>query len=51
MVVLPKPTKERVRCYMRRQQIDHRPPPSMEEIRRQLGWGLYIDPVAKKADR
>ncbi len=51
MDVSPKPTKERVRCYMRRQQLDHRPPPSMEEIRRQLGWAFYIDPEIKKSSR
>jgi hypothetical protein len=46
-----KTTKERVRCYMQRQQATHRPPLPMEEIRRQLGWAFHIDPPAKKAIR
>jgi hypothetical protein len=35
-----KPTKEQVREYMGRRQAEHKPPPSREEIRRQLGWEL-----------
>ena len=32
------PTKEQVRAYMHAREGDHRPPPTPEEIRRQLGW-------------
>jgi hypothetical protein len=34
------PTKEQVRHYMEQQLKRHLPPPSPEEIRRQLGWKL-----------
>jgi hypothetical protein len=34
------PTKEQVRAYMMAREHAHRPPPSPEEIRRQLGWQL-----------
>lgn len=38
---MPKqPTKEQVRAYMARRQSARRPPPEMNEIRRQLGWDL-----------
>jgi hypothetical protein len=40
MVETVKPTKEQVREYMERRQAQHQPPPSREEIRRQLGWDL-----------
>src|ERR1700741_5404207 len=32
------PTKEQVRAYMQLREFDRRPPPSPDEIRRQLGW-------------
>lgn len=35
-----KASKEQVRQYMLRQQAEHKAPPSIEEIRRQLGWTL-----------
>jgi hypothetical protein len=35
-----KPTKQQVREYMERRQAEHTPPPSRDEIRRQLGWDL-----------
>jgi hypothetical protein len=38
-----KPTKEQVREYMERRQAEHTPPPSRDEIRRQLGWDLIRD--------
>jgi hypothetical protein len=38
------PTKEQVRAYMASRGRAHRPPPTPEEIRRQLGWRL--DPGA-----
>lgn len=36
-----KPTKEQIHSYMERRVADHTPPPSMQEIRRQLGWALH----------
>ncbi len=32
------PTKEQVRAYMQQREADRRPPPTPDEIRRQLGW-------------
>ncbi|SFU56952.1 hypothetical protein [Pseudoduganella namucuonensis] len=34
------PTKEQIRLYMQSRKSQHCPPPSIPEIRRQLGWGL-----------
>jgi hypothetical protein len=34
------PSKELVRDWMRQRQGEHRPPPTLDEIRRQLGWEL-----------
>lgn len=36
------PSKQLVRAYLERRKRDGRPPPSPEEIRRQLGWGLML---------
>lgn len=38
-----KPTKEQVRHWLDRQVSEHRPPPSPEQIRRELGWDLLKD--------
>ena len=40
MLATMHPTKEQVRAYMHQRQraFDRRPPPTPEEIRRQLGW-------------
>jgi hypothetical protein len=35
-----KPSKEAARAYMQQRQRDRTPPPSIDEIRRQLGWPL-----------
>lgn len=35
-----RPSKELVREYMQQRQSEHRPPPDIKEIRRQLGWDL-----------
>lgn len=35
-----RPTKEAVRHYMQQRQVERKPPPSQEEIRRQMGWGM-----------
>jgi hypothetical protein len=40
MVKSVKPAKEQVREYMLRRQAEHKPPPSCEEIRRELGWSM-----------
>jgi hypothetical protein len=34
------PSKQQVRDYMQQRQREHRPPPTPDDIRRQLGWGL-----------
>jgi hypothetical protein len=36
------PPKHLVREYLERRKADPTPPPSPEEIRRQLGWGLLL---------
>jgi hypothetical protein len=38
------PTKEQVRHYMASRLTQQCPPPSIMEIRRQLGWGLMVAP-------
>ena len=43
------PPKHLVREYLERRSRDPKPPPSPEEIRRQLGWGLLL-PEFKLAD-
>jgi hypothetical protein len=35
-----KPAKEQVREWLREGIAQHRPPPDLHEIRRQLGWAL-----------
>lgn len=35
-----KPSKERLRAYLYGRQKSEAPPPTPEEIRRQLGWGF-----------
>ena len=37
---ITQPTKEQVRAYMLQRERARRPPPSPEEIRRQLNWRL-----------
>lgn len=39
-----KPTKEQIRAYTSQRARARTPPPSPEEIRRQLGWGLVAKP-------
>lgn len=36
------PSKYVVRAYLERRSQEVKPPPSPEEIRRQLGWGLMM---------
>lgn len=43
------PSKEDIRKWLQERQNQRTAPPSPEEIRRQLGWGLRFDP--KQRDR
>ncbi len=36
------PSKHAIRAYLERRSHEAKPPPSPEEIRRQLGWGLLL---------
>lgn len=38
-----KPSKQAVRDYMRSRSTEVTPPPTPEQIRRELGWGLIED--------
>jgi hypothetical protein len=49
MTTTTHPTKEAVREYMGRRTWSRDPPPTPEEIRRQLGWDLI--PEARRPDR
>jgi hypothetical protein len=42
MSTINHPTKYTVRQYLERRARDPKPPPTPEEIRRQLGWGLLL---------
>lgn len=48
---ITQPTKQQVRAYMAAREAARRPPPSPEEIRRQLGWQLQrctpVDPLCQ----
>ena len=35
------PTHQEVRDWMKQRQVEHKPPPSPSEVRRQLGWFLH----------
>jgi len=35
-----KPDKQRVRDYMQQRQAEQKPPPTPDEVRRQMGWDL-----------
>jgi hypothetical protein len=39
------PTKEQVRHYLESRRTQNSPPPSIVEIRRQLGWGFTAAPA------
>ncbi len=45
MTALTHPSKHLVREYLERRTRASRPPPSPEEIRRELGWGLLTGEV------
>lgn len=38
--ILAQPSKEQVRSYLESRRAEKQMPPSLEEIRRQLGWHL-----------
>jgi hypothetical protein len=40
MSTTTKPTKQQLRAYLYERQQSKEPPPSPEEVRRQLGWQL-----------
>jgi hypothetical protein len=40
MTQITHPSKHAVRAYLERRTHEVKPPPTPEEIRRQLGWGL-----------
>ena len=42
------PPKHLVREYLERRTKDTRPPPTPEEIRRQLGWGMLMSSTDDK---
>lgn len=42
MAIINHPPKHIVRAYLERRARDAKPPPTPEEIRRQLGWGLLL---------
>ena len=51
MDITARPTKEQVREFMERRVAEHTPPPSRDEIRRQLGWFLLEDERKEQAGR
>jgi hypothetical protein len=42
------PPKHLVREYLERRTKDTRPPPTPEEVRRELGWGMLMSPADDK---
>ena len=40
MATFTQPPKHMVRAYLERRSREHKPPPSPDEIGRQLGWGM-----------
>lgn len=40
MTQITHPSKEAVRTYMAQRQKERTPPPTPEQVRRELGWGL-----------
>lgn len=40
MTQVKQPSKEATRAYLQRRRVEKTPPPTPEEIRRQLGWEL-----------
>lgn len=46
-----KPVKEKVREWLRREISEHRPPPDISEIRRNLGWDVPVQERDKRIRR
>ncbi len=47
------PTKQQVREWMESRQVEHEPPPTPEEVRKQLGWDLIPEnkrPVRERGE-
>ncbi|MGZ4872751.1 MAG: hypothetical protein ACXV99_12705 [Candidatus Angelobacter sp.] len=44
------PSKEQVRQWMQQRQVEHKPPPTPEQVRRELGWHMIVLPQ-KNDDR
>jgi hypothetical protein len=42
MSTITHPPKQVVRQYLERRARDPKPPPTPEEIRRELGWGMML---------
>jgi hypothetical protein len=42
MSAITHPPKHLVRAYLERRVREQKPPPTPEEIRRQLGWGMVL---------
>jgi hypothetical protein len=49
MPAISHPPKHLVREYLERRSRDPKPPPSPEEVRRQLGWGMLVPANVKLA--
>jgi hypothetical protein len=43
MTITIRPSKEQVRKFMQQRQVERTPPPTPEEIKRQLGWKMIED--------
>lgn len=46
-----KPSNQQVRDYMAQRREDRTPPPSQEEVRRQLGWTMLVAERAAQRPR
>lgn len=51
MTTTTHPSKESVRAYLERRWSEEDAPPDMDEIRRQLGWGLIVPDPDKPQER
>jgi hypothetical protein len=49
MSTITHPPKHLVREYLERRTREQKPPPTPEEIRRQLGWGMLMQADLKVA--
>jgi hypothetical protein len=49
MSTITHPPKHLVREYLERRSREQKPPPTPEEIRRQLGWGMLMQADLKMA--